>query len=91
VGDLVKGIALIIEKRATGIYHISGKDLLTPYDIAVKTAQKFTLDTSKLIKVDAATFKQPGRRPLKTGFVIEKARKELGFEPMSFDEGLELM
>lgn len=89
VEDLAKGITLIIEKKATGIYHIAGKDCLTPYDIAIRTAQKFQLDSSKIIKVDASTFKQPGRRPLKTGFVIEKARKELGFEPISFDEGLE--
>lgn len=91
VGDLVKGIVLIIEKKATGIYHISGKDWLTPYDIAIKTAQKFQLDAGKIVKVDASTFKQPGRRPLKTGFVIEKARNELGYEPISFDEGLSLM
>jgi dTDP-4-dehydrorhamnose reductase len=91
VEDLAKGIALIIEKKATGIYHISGKDWLTPYDMALKTAHKYQLDAAKIVKVDASTFKQPGRRPLKTGFVIEKARKELGYEPMSFDEGLNLM
>ncbi|OQP59202.1 NAD(P)-dependent oxidoreductase [Niastella vici] len=91
VEDLAKGIALIIEKKATGIYHISGKDWLTPYDIALKTAAKFQLDASKIVKVDASTFKQPGRRPLKTGFIIEKARKELGFEPIPFDEGLNLL
>lgn len=91
VEDLAKGIALIIEKKATGIYHISGKDWLTPYDIALKTAAKYNLDAGKIVKVDAATFKQPGRRPMKTGFVIEKARKDLGFEPMSFEEGLSLM
>lgn len=91
VEDVAKGIALIIEKKATGIYHISGKDLLTPYEIAIKTANKFQLDATKIIKVDAATFKQPGRRPLKTGFVIEKARQELGYEPISFEEGLNLM
>lgn len=91
VEDLAKGIALIIEKKATGIYHISGKDWLTPYDIALKTAAKYNLDAGKIVKVDAATFKQPGRRPLKTGFVIEKARTELGYEPISFEEGLEKM
>jgi dTDP-4-dehydrorhamnose reductase len=89
VGDLAKGIALIIEKKATGIYHISGKDWLTPYDIAIKTADKFHLDAGNIVKADAATFKQPGRRPLKTGFVIEKARRELGYEPITFEEGLE--
>jgi dTDP-4-dehydrorhamnose reductase len=91
VEDLAKGILLIIQKKAAGIYHISGKDWLSPYDIAVKTADKFNLDKSKIEKVDASTFKQPGRRPLKTGFVIDKARKELGYEPMTFDEALDKM
>lgn len=91
VEDLAKGILLIIQKKATGIYHISGKDLLTPYDMAMQTASHFGLDKSRIEKVDAATFTQPGRRPPKTGFVIEKARKELGYEPITFAEGLKKM
>jgi dTDP-4-dehydrorhamnose reductase len=88
VEDLAKGILLIIEKKAEGIYHLSGKDLLSPYMIAVQTAAYFNLDASKIEKVDASTFSQPGRRPLKTGFVIEKARETLGYDPISFEEGL---
>ena len=91
VEDLAKGILLIIQQKAEGIFHISGKDWLSPYDIALKTAARFDLDSTKIEKVDASTFKQPGRRPLKTGFVIEKARKELGYEPISFDEALNKM
>jgi dTDP-4-dehydrorhamnose reductase len=88
VEDLVKGILLIVEKKATGIYHLSGKDMLTPYDMALQTATYFNLDKSKIEKVDASTFKQPGKRPLKTGFTIQKARQELGYEPVSFTEGI---
>ena len=88
VEDLAKGILLIIQKKAEGIFHISGKDWLSPYDMAIKTAEWFKLDKYLIEKTDTANFKQPGRRPLKTGFVIEKARKELGYEPMSFDEAL---
>ena len=88
VDDLAKGILLIIQKRAQGIFHLSGKDFLTPYDMALHTAGLFKLDKSRIEKVDAATFKQPGRRPLKTGFVIEKARRELGYEPISFEDGV---
>jgi dTDP-4-dehydrorhamnose reductase len=91
VEDLAKGILLIIEKKAAGIYHISGKDRLSPYLIALQTADFFHLDTTNIEKVDAATFSQPGRRPLKTGLVIDKARKELGYEPVSFEEGLKKM
>jgi dTDP-4-dehydrorhamnose reductase len=91
VGDLAKGIVLIIDQQATGIYHISGKDLLTPYDMALQTADLFQLDKSKIERVDAATFTQPGKRPPKTGFVIEKARAALGYEPVTFEEGLKQM
>lgn len=91
VEDLARGIVLIIEKQATGIYHISGKDRMTPYDIALQTADYLQLDKSRITRVDAATFKQPGKRPPKTGFLIDKARNELGFEPLSFREGLQKM
>lgn len=91
VGDLARGIILIIRKSATGVFHISGKDVLTPYDIAVKTAELFDLDQTRMSKADQHSFSQPGRRPLKTGFDISKARTELGFEPISFDEAIREM
>ncbi len=88
VEDLVKGILLIIAKNAEGTFHISGKDVLTPYDMAVKTAGFFGLDAGLMTKVDASVFSQPGRRPLKTGFDISKAKEELGYEPISFEEAI---
>jgi len=88
VEDLAKGILLVIEKGATGVYHISGKDKLTPYDMAMQTAAFCKLDDALIENVDAASFSQPAKRPPKTGFDISKARKELGFEPISFEEGL---
>jgi dTDP-4-dehydrorhamnose reductase len=91
VEDLAIGCFLAASKKAKGIYNISGKDFMTPYDIAIKTAEYFKLDKSLIKAADSNTFKQPARRPLKTGFVIEKARKELGYEPHSFEEGLHIL
>ncbi len=91
VEDLAKGVLLVIQKQATGIYHISGKDKLTPYSMALATAAYFRLDDSLIEKADASSFQQPARRPLKTGLNISKARKELGFEPLDFAEGLKKM
>jgi dTDP-4-dehydrorhamnose reductase len=88
VEDLAKGIVSIIEKKATGVFHLSGKDVLTPYQMAIKTAEYLKLDSSVIKKVTAASFNQPAKRPLKTGFVIDKAKKELGYEPLSFKIGL---
>jgi dTDP-4-dehydrorhamnose reductase len=54
-------------------------------------ADYFGLDKSLMEKVDAAIFTQPARRPLKTGFIIDKAEKELGYTPVSFKEGIRKM
>jgi dTDP-4-dehydrorhamnose reductase len=91
VEDLAKGIVLAVEKKATGIFHISGPEMLSPYEMAMLTANYLQLDTSLIEKVDASIFSQPGKRPAKTGFIIDKAKQELGFSPMSFVEGLKQM
>ncbi len=91
VEDLAKGILLIIEKRAKGIFHISGEKMISPYDMATATADYLQLDKSLIEKADVSSFTQPAKRPAKTGFVIDKAKKELGFQPLSFSEGLKKM
>lgn len=88
VEDLAKGIVSIIKKKAKGIYHLSGVDVLTPYEMACKTADHLGLDKALIKKVTATEFSQTAIRPLKTGFIIEKAKNELGFQPISFEEGL---
>jgi dTDP-4-dehydrorhamnose reductase len=91
VKDLAKGILLAIEKNATGIYNISGEEMLSPYDMANATAGYLQLDKTLIEKVDASTFSQPAKRPAKTGFIIDKAKQELGFKPLSFEEGMKSM
>lgn len=91
VADLAKGILLIIQQKATGIYHISGNEILTPYEIAQQTAHFLGLNNGLIEEVNASVFTQPAKRPPKTGFNISKARKELGYKPISFMEGLKRM
>ena len=90
-GDLAKGIEAIIQKKLTGIFHISGEEVLTPYEMAMKTADYLKLDAKLINEVNASVFSQPAKRPLKTGFDISKAKAELGFEPVRFGKGLALM
>jgi dTDP-4-dehydrorhamnose reductase len=91
VQDLAMGCKLAADKQATGIFHISGSETLTPYDMALQTASYFKLNPQLLEKVDAKTFTQPAKRPARTGFIIDKAVKELGYNPHSFEEGLEIV
>lgn len=87
-GDLAASIVSMIEKRATGIYHVSGEDVLTPYQMAVATAEYLGLDSTLIKKVTATDFPEAVKRPLHTGFRIDKAKTTLGFQPCSFVEGL---
>jgi dTDP-4-dehydrorhamnose reductase len=91
VGDLAKGLVEMINRKATGIYHLSGKEQLTPYQMALKTADHFSLDKSLITEVTADTFTQPAKRPPSTGFNITKAEKDLNFKPLTFEEGLNQM
>ncbi|RSK35348.1 SDR family oxidoreductase [Hymenobacter metallilatus] len=89
--DLAMGCWLAARHNATGIYHLGGPELYTPYQIALAVAAHFNLDTSLISPVDASTFTQPARRPLRTGFIIEKAQRELGYQPHTLAEGIALL
>lgn len=89
--DLATGCFLIARKGATGIYHVSGDQMMTPYQIALETADFFGLDKDLIKRADSSTFTQPAKRPPKTGFIIEKAKRELGYQPHPFREGLALI
>lgn len=101
VRDLAIGCQLITDKflanndvdtnKISGIFNISGRDFLTPYEMALKTADHFHLDKSLIEKADASSFTQTAKRPPKTGFIIDKARKILGYEPHSFEEGIKIV
>jgi len=48
IPDLVEAIYLITEKGAEGIFHISGKDTMTPYQMALEIADTLNLDKKLL-------------------------------------------
>jgi dTDP-4-dehydrorhamnose reductase len=89
--DLAMGCYLAAIKKARGIYHVSGEEMMTPFDIGVRTAAQFGLNASLISPATSATFQQPARRPPKTGFIIEKAKRELGYQPHTFSDGLALL
>ena len=86
--DLAMGCYLIAARRAGGIFNICGKELLTPYEMAIKTADFFNLNTSSMQRADASCFQQTAKRPPKTGLIIDKAKEVLGYKPHSFEEGI---
>lgn len=88
VGDVARAILLVILKGAQGIYHIGGKEMLTPYQLALKVAELLALDKNLIVGVTTASISEPALRPPKTGFILTMAYKELGFEPLPLLTGL---
>ncbi|MCC6182464.1 MAG: SDR family oxidoreductase [Bacteroidia bacterium] len=89
--DLADGCLLIANKRATGIYNISGKDFLSILEIAHLVADYYQLDKSLIKPSKSEDIKQPAKRPPITGFIIDKAKNELGYNPRSFVEGIKFL
>jgi dTDP-4-dehydrorhamnose reductase len=89
--DLAEACLLAVEKEAQGIYHISGKDYMSIVDLVRKVADYWSLNKSIITEISSASLNQTARRPIKTGFVLDKARRDLNYQPHSFEEGLEIV
>ena len=86
--DLAEACILAAEKKAQGIYHISGKDYMSIADLVRKVADYWSLDKSYIQEISSTSLNQAAKRPVRTGFVLDKAIKDLGYDPHSFEEGL---
>jgi dTDP-4-dehydrorhamnose reductase len=89
--DLAKGCVLIAKKQAVGIYHLSGKDTMSIVDLVRRVAKYYKLDESYIEEITTASLNQAAKRPPKTGFILDKAVKELGYNPVSFEEGIKFL
>ncbi|MGY6522857.1 MAG: SDR family oxidoreductase [Mongoliitalea sp.] len=91
VEDLADACLLMVLKKSVGIFHVSGAEVLTPFQMAEMTADYFGLDKTLLQPVNASTFTQSAKRPPLTGFIIQKVQNEFNFEPKSFTSGIGIL
>ena len=89
--DLADICILAANKKAFGIFNASGKDIMSIYEIVEKIAKHYGNSTDNLNKISTATLNQTAGRPPRTGFILDKSRKELGYNPHSFEECLTII
>jgi dTDP-4-dehydrorhamnose reductase len=88
VGDLAIGIERLVHFEKTGIYHLSGREMLSVHDFALTVADVFGQDASLIHPVSSDYFDSAAPRPPRTGFIILKAETELGYKPRSLRDAL---
>lgn len=86
--DLADACISAAMKKAKGIYHVSGREVMNILDIVRVVADFFELDQKYILPTSSAVLNQPAARPPVTGFIITKAVNELDFKPRTFIEGL---
>ncbi|AMQ01834.1 dTDP-4-dehydrorhamnose reductase [Pedobacter cryoconitis] len=89
--DLADACLLVVEKDAHGIFNISGKDMMGISELVFKVADFWNLNKELITEISAASLNQSAPRPVKTGFILDKAIHELGYAPRSFEQGLVLL
>ena len=90
VDDLANACIEMGVREKTGIFHISGPEMMSIVDIAYKVAEYYKLDKSLITSISSAELNEIARRPGSTGFVLDKAKMEINYLPHTFEEGLKI-
>lgn len=88
IDDIARALDVLIEKNASGIYHVVGSQTLTPYDAALLIADKFGLDKNLISSTTRAEY-FAGKAPRPFNLSLKNDRiKSLDVSMKTFEEGL---
>lgn len=88
--DICAGIEQIIKGRHSGIWHLAGSEIITPFDMACTIAKLLLQPENLIIPVSSDSFLDTVIRPKSGGLKIDKAIELLGYKPRLLMDGLQL-
>lgn len=86
--ELAQALRVLAESGRRGIYHLSGSEVCDRYAFAGKIAEVFDLDAGLIQAIKTADLQQAAPRPLRSGFDIAKAVRELNVKMSDVVAGL---
>lgn len=89
--DLAWACLRICELNEKGIFHISGPETMSIFELVKRVAKYFELPINRIKSISSSQLNQAAKRPPKTGFDLTKARTKLGYNPKSIEETLDLI
>ncbi|MCB9502245.1 MAG: dTDP-4-dehydrorhamnose reductase [Deferribacteres bacterium] len=87
--DLASALIKLAVSSREEIYHLCGSEIIDRYHLALLVADVYGLDSSLITRIKTSDLGQAAKRPLNSGFIIEKAEKELGVEMLDARGGIE--
>lgn len=88
--DLAQAALQLVKAKARGVFHVTGPDLLSRYELAQLVARFFSLDESLIDGVPTAELGQRAVRPLFSGLHSERLAQALPvFRMRTLQEGLQ--
>lgn len=89
--DLARAIKRVIDLEKWDIFHVSGSQLIDRYHFAVRIAETFDLNPEYIVETTTTELAQVALRPLRSGFMLDKIKTELGLKMMTIDESLKVL
>ncbi len=89
--DLAWACIRICEVNQKGIFHISGPETISVYELVCRIADYFECDRSLITPISSSMLNQAAKRPPKTGFDLTKAMNLLGFKPKTLEQTLAML
>ena len=92
IDDITKGILALINNNLSGIFHIAGSQIATPYDLALKMCRRLKIAQNRVKPVTMADFfgRDEAKLRLKNAVLNpQKFLKTPGWKITSLDEGME--
>ena len=89
--DLAWGCLQICRKNEAGIFHLSGPETMSIYDLVCRIAIYLGISIDGINRVQTNGLTQAAQRPPKTGFNLMKSQLCLGYVPKTLESTLVLM
>jgi dTDP-4-dehydrorhamnose reductase len=91
LSDLSEACIQAAQIKPKGVFHISGNEMMSVYEMAVKIARYFHVPDQLIQPIPSLLLNESARRPSKTGFITQKARETLDYRPKTLEEGLKII
>lgn len=91
IDDIARALDTLIKKDASGIFHVTGSECLSPFDAVKTIAMTFGLDTSN-IEVGSRGEFFVGKAPRPYNLALDNGKiTDLGAKMKTFEEGLRVI